>query len=378
MYYSSGCNCGCNYDCGCNTVPSTCCTTSSTTTTTTIPCDGEKCDEIYSTNCITYTGPDLTCYGLQTGYSLTDILELIITHLPQCTPVDVCFTIDSTEFGLTSCLVQPAPALWEGKVYYEVKSGPECLDTLGYVYWNGDQWEFANGLGGGTELYAYLPIPSDYPVTSAAGPWVTLSSEIVIQNSLGGECPTTTTTTTAPCPCNCITFENSSSTAYPITWLDCAAQQIVVYNLEGNTRYQICGTNPFVTNPAVTFTIGGPCVEFIGKCVCSIPTTTTTSTTTTTTTAAPLCRCYNLVYEGTITDPPVIGYSYTDCFGNATGSSLVLNSNVLFCALENSISVSSLVLVFDNGPCSAGGCTTTTTVPAIIPASTTTTTSPVS
>ena len=52
MYYSSGCNCGCDYDCGCNTVPSTCCTTCSPIiTTTTIPCIGEPCDELYNCEC---------------------------------------------------------------------------------------------------------------------------------------------------------------------------------------------------------------------------------------------------------------------------------------------------------------------------------------
>jgi len=371
MYYSSGCNCGCNYDCGCNTVPSTCCTTSSTTTTTTIPCIGEHCDEIYNCECVVYNGPDLTCYGILNGTGLCDILEIIISHLPGCAPVDICFTIAVELLGGSSCLTQPSVALWNGKVYYQPLVGDDCSTTLGYVYWSGTRWEFANGLGGGTELYAYLPIPSEYPITSPAGPWVVVLPKAEIVSSTGGPCPTTTTTTAAPCPCDCITFVNPTDSAYAITWLDCNIQEIVIYNLEANTTHVVCGTNPFVTNASVTFTIGDPCVLKNGKCICYIPKPITTTSTTTTTTIAP-CKCYSLIYTPSSEFPPIAGYSYTDCNGLIVGGSLAPFNSVNLCARENSV-VAFGTAVFDNGPCTSNCTSTTTTSTTIIPASTTTT-----
>lgn len=63
--------------CGCVT------TTSSTTTTTTCP-GGETCEESFDPNCVIYNGPDLPCYGIKTGDSAADIMDIIIARI-QCT-----------------------------------------------------------------------------------------------------------------------------------------------------------------------------------------------------------------------------------------------------------------------------------------------------
>ena len=84
------CNCGCNYGCSCSqdffTSPcgcGYCCniTTTSTTTTTTTICVGEPCEEVNNAQCVIYTGPDLPCYGIQTGDNLVTILQLAIAEL---------------------------------------------------------------------------------------------------------------------------------------------------------------------------------------------------------------------------------------------------------------------------------------------------------
>jgi hypothetical protein len=51
------------------------------------PCpDGPSCDEQISSDCVIYTGPDLECYGITTGMTVTEILLLILQHInPQCT-----------------------------------------------------------------------------------------------------------------------------------------------------------------------------------------------------------------------------------------------------------------------------------------------------
>ena len=61
------CSCGCNV-----------CTTTTVPTTTTTTCIGEPCDEIIDPNCIIYNGPEIPCWGIQTGDSAADILDIII------------------------------------------------------------------------------------------------------------------------------------------------------------------------------------------------------------------------------------------------------------------------------------------------------------
>lgn len=380
MYYSSGCNCGCDYDCGCNTVPSTCCTTCSPiTTTTTEPCVGEPCDELYNDECVIYNGPDLTCYGIKNGYTLTDIIEVIAAHLPSCAPVEICFTIatESVGDGESSCVTQPSAALWNGRVYYQPLAGDDCSTPLGYVYWSGTRWEYANGLGGGNEFYAYLPIPSEYPITSPAGPWIVVNPKVTMVSSTGGACPTTTTTTTSfPCPCTCITFNNTGKEPVVITWLSCADLTFNSYTLSGLSTYQVCGTNPTVASETVTINEGDSCIPSQGDCICNIPTTTTSTTSTTTTTTIPPCKCFSIIYSG-IESAPVKAYSYRTCStGTLVGGSIVVNTSVNICAREGSVTASGLSL-FDNGLCTDGCTTTTTTIaPTTAAPSTTTTTIP--
>jgi hypothetical protein len=190
-------------------------------------------------------------------------------------------------------------------------------------------------------------------------------------SSTGGPCPTTTTTTAAPCPCDCITFVNPTDSAYVITWLDCVAQEIVLYNLEANTTHSVCGTNPTITSLEIQVSIGDPCVLTAGNCSCYVPTTTTSTSTTTTTTIAP-CRCYSLVYTPSSEFSPIAGYSYTNCNGLTVGGSLAPFDSVNLCARENSV-VAFGIAVFDNGLCTSNCTSTTTTSTTIIPASTTTT-----
>lgn len=84
MWYSCGCSCSCGDDpCGCQNIVCPECTT--TTSTTTIPCDGEKCDELYDCACIIYNGPDLVCYGIYNGDNLCKILQIAASNLPSCT-----------------------------------------------------------------------------------------------------------------------------------------------------------------------------------------------------------------------------------------------------------------------------------------------------
>lgn len=101
--------------CSCNNVyynlPCCCPVNTSTTTTTTTACpDAIPCDEVMDSDCVIYNGPDLECYGISTGASVTDILEVIIAQLPTCvacreiivTPITEEVTIEYTTCGDTS------------------------------------------------------------------------------------------------------------------------------------------------------------------------------------------------------------------------------------------------------------------------------------
>lgn len=70
-------------------------TTSSTTTTTLCP-NGELCEEVVDPRCIIYNGPDIPCYGIKTGDSAADILDIIITYFNCLT------TTTTTEIPITT------------------------------------------------------------------------------------------------------------------------------------------------------------------------------------------------------------------------------------------------------------------------------------
>lgn len=62
------------------------------------PCDDPTpCDQIISTDCVIYTGPDVPCYGLVTGMSLTEVLNILFQiAYPQCTTTTTTSTTTTT------------------------------------------------------------------------------------------------------------------------------------------------------------------------------------------------------------------------------------------------------------------------------------------
>jgi len=75
------CSCGCDI-----------CTTTTVPTTTTTTCIGEPCDEIIDPKCIIYNGPEIPCWGIQTGDSAADILDIIIGLLCTTTTTSPLFS----------------------------------------------------------------------------------------------------------------------------------------------------------------------------------------------------------------------------------------------------------------------------------------------
>lgn len=95
--------------CNCNNweynLPCCCPPSGGTTTTTTITTcvGGELCEETILSDCVTYSGIDLTCYLIFSGMTLTEILEIIMTQLLNCAPcptttttTEVCIPCETT------------------------------------------------------------------------------------------------------------------------------------------------------------------------------------------------------------------------------------------------------------------------------------------
>lgn len=72
----------CNNGCGCN---GGCPPVTPPTPPTPPACVGTTCEEIYDGKCVIYTGPTLTCFGIQTGNNLNAIVQLLSTKI--CTVV---------------------------------------------------------------------------------------------------------------------------------------------------------------------------------------------------------------------------------------------------------------------------------------------------
>lgn len=183
--------------CCCPPIPAT---TSSTTTTTLCP-NGERCDEVVDPRCIIYNGPDIPCYGIETGDSAADILNIIISYF-NCPPT----TTTTTSSGTTTTTTTPATTTTTtggggttttttsgGTTTTTTSSGPcECI-----VY-------IIENLSGSTAVVPFTNCVTGLPdsITILAGGSASFcacsgsvpSSPGVTPIALG-PCPTTTTTT---------------------------------------------------------------------------------------------------------------------------------------------------------------------------------------
>jgi len=332
MHYSSNCGCGCNYDCGCNTVPSSCCsTTNNITTTTTTPCIGEPCDELYNADCILYKGPNISCYGLKTNDSLSDIINIIASNLTDCIDRNICFTINYDGGDITeSCLSIASSELWNGKPYYKIQIN-NCTNLIGYVYWNSvsNIWQFSDQLGSINTVYAILELPFSLPINPSS--WIIVNSTYIILSSLSGACapitttsttttttisPTTSTTTTLPCKCLSLYYDaGMSPSVSSFTYKDCNTNNTSSGSIAPNTTKNIC------TKGLINYDTNNVSVTDLGLCSSNCTSTTTTTrapfpnptttssttsttsttststTTSTTTTVAPVdCNCYKGIF----------------------------------------------------------------------------------
>ena len=383
MYYSCGCNCGCDYDCGCNTVASSCCNCITTTSTTMIPCIGEPCDELYDCGCVIYNGPDLSCYGIKNGYSLCNILDVIMHQISdECTTTTTSTTSTTTAYPcLCNCLkytnISNAnyTVAWIVcvNIYNELTITPnQILQVCGsnpYIPNTGVTLE----VGG-------LCIPADgicicnIPTTS------TTSTS------------TTSTTTVAPCKCYHLIYDALTGPIIAFNYTNCSGV-FTTGSIAPGDAYNICARQNTVNAPGVIVTDIGACDAGCTSTTSTTtqappePSTTTststtsttstsTSSTTTSTTAFPgfPCNCISFSNMG-----GTAAINYTDCNGDVIYGSISASTILTYCG--SNPSSNSLEVIITNGPaCVAEVClspvTSTTSTTSTSSTTSTTTVAP--
>lgn len=349
---------------------------------------GEPCDEQVSTDCVIYTGPDLPCYGVTSGMTITEVLDILYHAIyPHCNTTTTTST--STTTTLNPCAIctgyaaTPTIACLIGlkieflyiatigdlnKIPYTyVHPCPSsiglhnCNRSLHEVYMAGHYIGDAlmnnddGNCGSITEFGT--PICKDFQNTPApivfqqnwTGTEHSRYNAIVIDTeeaveiaaANGGSSNITFTLNHAVSKYG-VTCDGSQSPHDHEVWVRITKPNgTVIYNAcqkDGSFTVDICG-------PAITTT-----------------TTSTSTTTTTTINPCPSCRTYSV--QNTTLNPLYVGYL---ACGNAVATStLVPASNTIsFCACTGSVSAPSGLTVSD-----LGACTTTTTLP---PTTTTTT-----
>jgi hypothetical protein len=324
-----------------------CCPTGEQTTYTTTQCaNGEPCEEAYSSDCIIYSGTSSSgsgssgsgsgstsgsgsgstaaCYGITPGTSMTQIIQLLISQLPQCTT--------TTTIAPTTSTTTIAP-----NYCFAVTNTSGSVQVLNVITTNGVN-SLVNVNPGQVLNACFRSV-----ITAPGGPLV------IVNNGICGPfCPpTTTTTTAAPQPGYCFKITNTSLTVNTsVNYINSFGIPSIV-NVGANSTSYTCGLSVSPYSNIVT-TNYGFCAN---GCNSQITTTTTTSTP---------CLSYTITRTG----GTQISFSYIGCDGITYVVTNTTNTTTVVCALQGSINITSGTATFAAGIlCSLTTSTTTAYVP---------------
>lgn len=349
--------CGCNnsyYNLPCCCPPARVGTT--TTTTTTLCPDAIICEEAYQSDCIIYNGPDLACYGIKTGDSVTDILNIIIAQLNPCTTTTTSTTTlcvrptNLTTYTLNTAIngVSFNANLVDACTAYNQYIANPGGVTLTGISGQGLSTSYGAVIYNGTNTDCTL-VPNGYYIIGGQPGVITMINGVVTALDL---CPTTTsttssttTTTTAssfgPFVCECINYsvENASGFDAVIPFTDCLTGQPDpngVTILAGDTAEFCACLDSIPTITGVTATPIGPCAAPTTTTSSTTTTTTeepTTTTTTTTTTTEPTTTTSSTTTT-TTADPAITTTSTTSTTANPTVTKITIVNNDLTYGME--------------------------------------------
>lgn len=345
--------CGCNnsyYNLPCCCPPAKVGTT--TTTTTTLCPDAIICEEAYQSDCIIYNGPDLACYRIKTGDSVTDILNIIIAQLNPCTTTTTSTTtVCVRPTGLTTYSLNTAingvsfnANLVDACTAYNQYVADPGGNTLTGISGQGSSLSYGSVLYDGTSTDCTL-VPNGYYIINGQPGVVTMINGVVNAFDL---CPTTTSTTSstttttttnpfAPFLCECINYsiENLSGFDAVIPFTDCLTglpdPNGVTILAGGITELCAC-LDSIPTITGITVTPVRPCAAPTTTTTTTVePTTTTTTTlepTTTTTTIEPTTTTSTTTTSSTTTTTTADPAITTTTSTTSTSTTTTVNPTV--------------------------------------------------
>lgn len=304
--------CGCNNSyyslpCCCPQAP----VGTTTTTTTTLCPDAIPCEEAYKSDCIIYNGPNLACYGIKTGDTVTDILNVIIAQLDPCTTTTTSTTTACVRpLGLNTYVLNTSinnvsfnASLEAACVAYNQYVANPGGSTLSGITGQGSSLSYGSIIYNGVATTCTF-VPNGYYIIAGQPGVVTMINGVLTSLVV---CPTTTTTTStststttstttnpyAPYVCECINYTAVNNSGFDVTipFDDCLTGQsdpdgIEIIGLPLGETVTFCAcldSIPEITG--VTITPNGPCA--VPTTTSTTTSTTSTSTTTSTTTVEP-------------------------------------------------------------------------------------------
>jgi hypothetical protein len=343
-----------------------------TTTTTTLCPDAIPCEEAYQSDCIIYNGPDLGCYGITSGSSVTQILNIIIAQLNPCTTTTTTTTtVCVRPTGLTTFTFNTAingvsfnANLVDACNAYNQYLADPGGNTLTGVAAQGSSLSYGSVIYNG-DLTDCTLVPNGYYIVNGQPGVITMINGIVNALDL---CPTTTSTTSStttttttspfgPFLCECINYsiENLSGFDAVIPFTDCLTglpdPNGITILAGGITELCAC-LDSIPTITGITVTPIGPCAAPTTTTTTTVePTTTTTTTlepttTTTTTTVEPTTTTTTTVEPTTTTtttaDPAIITTTSTTTTINPTVTKIHIVNNDLTIGME-------IIAIYDLG-----------------------------
>jgi len=357
-----------------------------TTTTTTLCPDAIICEEAYQSDCIIYNGPDLTCYGITSGSTVTQILNIIIAQLDPCTTTTTTTTtVCVRPTGLTTYNFNTAingvsfnANLVDACNAYNQYLADPGGNTLTGITAQGSSLSYGSVIYNGDTTDCTL-VPNGYYIIGGQPGVVTMINGVVNALDL---CPTTTSTTSTT------SSTTTTTTASPFAPFLC---ECATYTVTNNSGFDV--TVPFtdcltgLPDPNGVVVLGDPLNNTAEICACldSIPTiagvTVTPGVACPAPNPAPNCHCITFFNTCAVYSDPIAA-KYNDCNGILQyvpslppgGSYTVCGSNPLIGAncITSFIEGPDCVPVGTQYVCQDIPTTTTTTTE--IPTTTTTTT----
>lgn len=131
----------CNSDCNCNQ----CCPPAPIPLPPTPPvCEGTNCTEVYDGACVQYTGTDLSCLGIKSGFSLNTIVQLFANQICDCCSKPKCKNPLEFLFEYITDLVIAIPTVKPQDLLNNVLDKGLVIPTCGLCCPDAEIWSIAN------------------------------------------------------------------------------------------------------------------------------------------------------------------------------------------------------------------------------------------